>query len=475
VEYRPPNILDPADLRQAQILKVGSTLRLENVSEEIDRLFATGEFDDIRADAEPVSGGVRVIFVTTPARYLASVTIRGKIADPPNRGELAKVPQLIVGNTFHDEDLTAAVESMQKLLVANGLYEASVQPDIQVDPAGRQVFLRFRVRPRKRAQYEVPQIRGDTKLSDNTIIKATGWRVRFINRWKKVTEARTRSGLQGIVSKYQDAERLKAKVELEELKYDAERRRVLPRISVEAGPKVEVVATEAKVPKRILKRYVPVFQERTVDNDLLAEGARNLRDYFQARGYFDATVDFRTVSPEDDLERIEFAISRGQRYKLVHVSVTGNKYFDQETLRQRMFLEPASWFMRRGRYSEAFRKKDEENIANLYRSNGFRDVKVTSSVTPQHNGKQGQIGVVLRVNEGLQWLVDSVELAGIDEVDRAVFETNLASAPGQPFSEVNIAAGSQLHAKSLFPSGVSGCGCARRLATCRTSASESSL
>ena len=45
-------------------------------------------------------------------------------------------------------------------------------------------------------------------------------------------------------------------------------------------------------------------------------------------------------------------------------------------------MQPAGFLiLRHGRYSEAFQRRDEESIANLYKSNGFRDVKVTSEVT----------------------------------------------------------------------------------------------
>ena len=123
--------------------------------------------------------------------------------------------------------------------------------------------------------------------------------------------------------------------------------------------------------RRVLKRYVPVFEERTVDNDLLVEGKQNLHDYLQSQGYYDAEVDFRVQPPQNDVETIEYVISRGQRHKLVRLSIVGNKYFDTGTLRERMFMEPASFRLRHGRYSEVFRRKDEENINDLYHPTGF--------------------------------------------------------------------------------------------------------
>jgi hypothetical protein len=57
-----------------------------------------------------------------------------------------------------------------------------------------------------------------------------------------------------------------------------------------------VKAVEAKVSQRVLKRYVPVFEEGAIDNDLLVESQRNLRDYFQSQGYYDVDVASRSRS-----------------------------------------------------------------------------------------------------------------------------------------------------------------------------------
>src|SRR5260370_3334455 len=229
------------------------------------------------------------------------------------------------------------------------------------------------------------------------MLRATGWRIPIIHWWRQVTDTRTRKGVHGLLAKYQKQDRLTARVEVKKLDYDGEHRCLHPNRSVDTGPKVEVKAVEAKLSKRVLKRYVPVFEENTVDNDLLVEGKRNLHDYLQSQGYYDVDVDFRVLPAQNDLETIEHVISRGPRYKLVHLVINGNKYFDEETIRERMFMQPAFFRMRHGRFSEAFRRKDEENIANLYRAKGFRDVKVTSVVDRNYKENPADIAVTVNI------------------------------------------------------------------------------
>ena len=461
-------MLDAGDLAKAVPLKKGEPLKAEDIARAIDGLFATGRFSDIVVDAEPSGDGVIVRFATEPAWFVGGVVVEGKVVSPPNRAQIAATAQLALGAPFHDDDLTQAVNAIKNVLTANGLYEAEVTPELVRDPNAQQIFITITINSHKRAKYEKPIIhaaagvqgasqsqesadrasaipvgetvgvQSDTKLADSTIVRATGWRVPLIHWWRQVTDARTQKGIQGILAKYQNQDRLTARVELEKLDYDAERRRVRPNLSVTPGPKVKIKAVEAKVPHGVLK-YVPVFQEHAVNNDLLAEGKRNLTGYFQSKGYYDVDVDVRSSPPQNDLETIEYVISQGQRYKLIHISFTGNRYFDDDTLRERMFMKPASFSMRHGRYSEAFQHKDEENIANLYRSNGFRDVKVRSVVDRDYQGKAGQVAVTLYIEEGAQWLVDSVALNGVTQFKREDLIERLASTAGQPFTEVNLA------------------------------------
>jgi hypothetical protein len=62
----------------------------------------------------------------------------------------------------------------------------------------------------------------------------------------RVTDSQTRRGVQGVQSKYQSKGRLTAKVHLDQLDYDARRRRVRSSFTVDSGPKVKVTAVEAE-------------------------------------------------------------------------------------------------------------------------------------------------------------------------------------------------------------------------------------
>jgi outer membrane protein assembly complex protein YaeT len=433
--------LDPRDLAAAQPIKPGEAFSEEAVASVIDSLFATGRFEDIRVEAEPEGSGVAIHFVTQPQWFVGHVGAEGKIKSPPSRAQIVNATGLDLAQPFDEALVPQAEERVRRLLERSGLYEGTVKAELERDPQAQQIDLTFRVRSGKRARYDTPIIQGDPKLSAGAIAKATGWKRFLIGGYKQVSEQRTRGAVKGVLNKYQKKDRLMAKVEIRDLTYEKDKRRVRATLDVDAGPKVKIKALEAKVSKRNLRKYVPIYDEQRVDRDLLVEGARNLRDFFQRQGYYDADIDFRQRPEANDEVVIEYVISRGQRYKLVDVSLEGNKYFDKETLRERMFLEPAGFIrFRHGRYSEAMRKKDAENIQNLYKSNGFHDVKVTSAVTRDYKEKVGDIAVTFHIEEGPQWFVSKLELDGVTKLNREDLLSRLSSIEGQPYSDTNVAA-----------------------------------
>ena len=432
--------LEAGDINRILPLKTGEPLTAANVRASMERLFATGCYADIQVDAEANGDGVIVRFLTKSSWFIGHVAVTGVIGSPPNAAQLTTAAQLELGQPYTAKSLDSALANQRRLLESNGLYDSSIQPVLDWNSDVQQVEAHFEISSGRRARFTTPVLNGNLEMPAERIVKAAKFRRWIVHTWKPVTDARLRQALDTIRSLYQKQNRLEAKVSMPSVAHDAGNNTVQPTFQIDAGPRIQVQTTGVKVSSGKLAEYVPVFEEHTVDNDLLTEGAHNLQDYFQSQGYFDAEVGVEPETVLNGVATIHYAIERGPAHKLVLVEIAGNHYFDAETIRERMFLRTATFLQfPHGRYSRSLLSRDEEAIANLYQSNGFRDVKVSHTVRDGYQGKPGNMAIAIAVDEGPQYLIGNLEVEGIEHLEKAKLIAQLSSIGGQPFSEFNVA------------------------------------
>ena len=429
------------EILESEDVRLHHALFQEAVRASIQRLFRTGRFTDIKVNVEPAAGGVIVQYLTKNAWFVGDVSVQGKIPEPPNAGQIANASRIDLGTPFDPAMLKPAEDNILKLLQLNGFYEATVIHHLEYSDSAQQVNITFEIETGKRARYIDPAIVGSNLvLTTKKIIRATTWHRFLVPGWKPVSQKLTAQGVQNVRVRYEKANRLLAIVQLSKLDYDSDALRVRPSLAIAAGPKLQIKTIGAKIRKGKLKSNVPIYEEHAVDRDLLQEGANNLRDEFQASGFFEASVQYRESRAIGDIEEIDYEIALGERHRLVALAITGNNYFRLKTLRERMFLETRSLQFRHGRFSNAFLRRDKESISNLYRSNGFRDISITSEISDDYKGRKGDLGVTLKIDEGKQWIVSDLKVAGYQKLDLHRIISTLNSSEGQPFSDFNIAA-----------------------------------
>ena len=303
-----------------------------------------------------------------------------------------------------------AVQNMVERMRSNGFHNAKIDFDVDRDPATEEAAIRFDIHAGARARFDGVNLTGKFIKTPESIIKATHWRRRFLfltfPGWRYATESRVTAGVASVRQDFQKGDHLEAQVTLEKLDYHQATNTLRPSLAIDNGPTVEVHTTGVKVSRGKLKQLIPVYEERTVDRTLLVEGQRNLVEYFQSQGYFEAEVDFSEDRPSAGVDAISYSIQRNQRYKLAHIEISGNKFFKDADLRDHMYITPASFpRFRYGRYSQKLLERDKDTLKDLYHASGFRDADIESTIDPTYHGKNGEIGVVLEVKEGPQWLV----------------------------------------------------------------------
>lgn len=434
--------LTSAELARALPLKRGSVFHERDLRQAIQNLFATGRFSDLAVDAQESGDGVALRFVTKRAYFVGRVIISG-VKEPPNSGQLASATKLRLGSPYVEGDKTAAINSVKNLLLQNGFYHANVAAEAEYKPETEEANLSFTVVTGKRARFERPSITGAPQRSDESIIFTTHWkRLYGLLGWQEFTEARVRRGLDNVRHLYEKRDRLGSRVSLTRLEYHDQTNTVKPSIDIAAGQTVAIRATGARISSGKLKELVPIFQEGSIDADLLVEGERNITQYLESRGYFEAEATYRTEQrgAGSQARVISYQISPGTRHRFVYLGIEGNHYFPAQTIRERLYVQPAE-FPRfpYGRYSDVYLRQDVQAIENLYRSNGFRDVKVTSKTEDDYRGVRNHLAVLIDIQEGAQWFVSDLSIEGVSANDVSRLRAMVASLPRQPFSDTNVA------------------------------------
>jgi outer membrane protein insertion porin family len=420
-------------------IKAGDSIAPARIRTAIQNLFSTGRYADIAVDAEDSPEGTVLKFLTEPAYFVSQVLVTGA-KDPPNEGQLSGAAKLQLGTEFRESGIQIAIDNMQDRLRANGFYQALIRPEIVREPRTQQAHITFHVDAGQRARFDGIKLSGTPSLSSDAIIRATHW-MRFFGLmgWRSVTENRVRTGIDGIQGLFQSRDLLLSRVALQRLEYHDLTNTNTPHLDINPGPKVLLRARGEKISRSRLKQFVPIFQERSVDRDLLVEGRRNLLEYFQSQGYFDAQVGFELLPRQKEEQIVEYVLARGERHRLAQLEIKGNRYFDEKTIRERIAITPATFLRyRRGRYGQKLLDKDIEAIRGLYRSNGFQEAVIIPRIVDGYKGKKSDIAVTLDISEGRQWFVRKLEIEGIPDEDRASLQNELSSLEGQPFSEVNI-------------------------------------
>jgi outer membrane protein assembly complex protein YaeT len=453
----------PGHLAQAE----SEPLNPDDLKKSLRQLFATGLYENIQVEASNLGDGVALVFRGTPRAFIGTVSVDGAKGATINT-QLERASQLTAGTRFTPAKLNQAVDEMRRTLADNGFHEPRIVDTQTPRPEAQLVDIAFNVNSGPQARVGAVQIAGDSGMSAEEFRHYAHLRTGALMDHDTVNRA-----LAGVLKHYRNQDRLEAEIKLESEQYAADTNRTSFRFSLSQGPKVKVLVEGVGMTQERIRHVIPIYEEGTVDEDLLNEGNRRLRDYYQRLGYFDVKVGHQqhasghgpSANPSANPVEIVYRVSLGTRRRVESVSVEGNHYFNSATLKELLSVHAADTLDRHGSYSQTLVSADVSALDAVYRNNGFSKVKIkpetstpetgladnSSAETAQKparftagrhssvNSETAPLAVVYHIEEGEQQRVGSVRIEGADHVDLAKLTPLLNTTAGQLLSPRNLA------------------------------------
>jgi len=403
-------------------VRTGTPLTEAAVLNSFAHLRGLGRYESMSVRPQADGQGVALVFALVPMHPITRLEFRGTTGMDGRSLERAVLEQ--VGGRISAITSEAAAAAVRRVLADEGFLRPTVTPEIDRvhEPHASILVLNVDAGPRQRVG--TVQIRGDSPLPVDEILGAVGVSSGGPYRRRAIEDA-----LRGV------AEGLRARRYYEAAASHfatADGDLVNVTVTVEAGPVFDIVVTDEPLPAGGVDQWVPIRRENSADQDLLEDSALRIMWALQNEGYWRASADVR-LEEQPDANRmiVKVQVTRGRRYRLREVTVSGNTFFKTPEVVALLALKTG----------EPFRVSDVidhgRRLVDAYAPAGYA-VKVDSAYeevpTTREDG-DGEVVVHLTIVEGAARTVGAVRVAGATRLTEADIRKVIRSQPGRPLQD----------------------------------------
>jgi len=391
--------------------KAGQPFSPLAVQQSVAALQQTHLFTEVQLAMEPVQQGLQLTFILQPADYVGVLEFTGVGHRFPYTSllEAANIPEQSPYVTGLEK---AAEKGVAQFLSQHGFFAAEITPEVQRDEPHHVVNIVFHCSLGNQARISDIQFTGVTPEQSAHVTGALrGWWAKLkrvsLKPGQKYSEERVTKSVPYIRDHLRTAGRLPPTIRLAPVNYEPDSNRVAVTFDVTQGPEVVIKVVGAKVSSKQLHSLVPIYQEDSVDQELVFEGQTNLNGFFQTKGYFDATTKSNTTKHDSEVD-VTYNMTLGHKHKLKGVYFNGNRYFSDDQLQQQVSVKKGFWFITHGKYSQQLVDKSVTQLTQYYKDAGFEN----ASIEPKVEDFDPEVDVTFEIKEGPQDHVASLNLVG---------------------------------------------------------------
>lgn len=341
--------VDEARLRNSIELRSGSTYKTDTIDNDIKALYESGLVDDVRVLAEPVGGGVRVVYAVVTRSQIVGVGFVGNTVY--NDTKLAKESKLKAGGALSDQLILDARDNLENFYEESGYPDVSISYRIQPAPNGNGSELIFLIEEGEKNEIRKIRFEGNTTFDDRTLRRQMNIKEKsfwsFFTRAGRFEADSLDENLEAVLDYYRSKGYLRVSS---------------PGIRREpvGDGRVDIVVPINEGQKYTVKGVafgrMTVFSEDELYPAMTLKGGdaynskkmradmTTIRSYYGSRGYADATVtpDIRDAGPNQ--VNVIYRITEGSRFRVGSVNIQGNVTTQDRVIRREVPLKPGDWF-----------------------------------------------------------------------------------------------------------------------------------
>ncbi|MBI2817365.1 MAG: BamA/TamA family outer membrane protein [Acidobacteria bacterium] len=426
--------LDVSGLRGLVEQQAGEPYSGAKIQASITKLQNTGQFTKVEVKVTPQMEGLEVDLVLEPAYYIGMIEFSG-LSKAFDYGRLLQVVNYPSQEPYDEKQLRDGEQRLLEFVQRNGYFLATVRNQITVDEHHKLVNVTYYATLNERARYGQIEVKGPppaeaARIADSLRSIRARLKSAYLKPGKKWDADRLTNAVNFIRDYVSRHNFLAEQVRLEPIRYERDTNRADVTFFVKITDMAVVKTEGAKVSQRVLRRLIPIYEENSLDQDLIEEGERNLVSHFQSKGYFDVKVTTQKQEIAEDLT-IVYVIDRGHKHRVKEVNIRGNQHFSDRELEPLVQVETGKLFTR-GKFNNDLVRRSVQALTNYYRDAGFASVNVRPDIADHHPNVYANF----YITEGPQSIVTQLAVVvNGKQITTTLSTGGMNLAPGKPFSQ----------------------------------------
>ena len=347
IEIRGTRGIEEETIRSYIHSQVGQELNREQVSKDIQAIFASGFVTEVRVESEAVAGGVRLSYEITEKPLIQEVKFEGNTQI--KKDDLQGYVSLKAHSIYDAAKVQEAKARIEEEYTKKGFFLTEVVPEAkEVEPG--QVELIFHIREYKKPLVKKIELFGNHKLSDRELHRAMqGTKQTGVFTRKAYNREEMFRSLYFLDYYYKDHGFLDLRMTEPERLLSPDLRHVYLGIGLEEGVQYRVgviqVTGDLLDPEEKLKKNFALKEGQVFRQSQLQADVQFLTDRYGEEGYALADIDYKLDRhPETQIVDVTYDIHKGKKVYFERIEISGNSKTHDKVIRRELTISETQLF-----------------------------------------------------------------------------------------------------------------------------------